>query len=108
LPITWLRAEISLKIFFSAFEELRLQTFGAMECNGIHNVVHNPSPVPTLYVEMVEDLLGRVSLIHSWTEMQPLQFHMSTAADRRTLLSVAVSMVHSLRRGGAAMFTTFT
>ena len=38
-----------------------------------------------------------------WTEMQLLLFHISTAADRRTLLSTAVPMVLALTRGGAAM-----
>jgi hypothetical protein len=33
-----------------------------MESKGIHRV-YEPSPVPTLYVGKVEDLLGRVPLI---------------------------------------------
>ncbi len=49
-------------IFFSLFEELRLRTAGIMELKGIHRV-YDPSPVPTLYVGRVEDLLGRVPLI---------------------------------------------
>ena len=49
-------------IFFSPFEELRLRTAGIMESRGIHRV-YKPSPVPTLYVGRVEDLLGRVPLI---------------------------------------------
>jgi hypothetical protein len=43
-----------------------------------------------------------------WMEMQPQVFHTSTAADRGTLLSAAVSMVLALPRGGAAMFTKST
>ena len=41
-------------VFFSPFEEL---TAGIMESRGIHRV-YKPSPVPTLYVGRVEDLLG--------------------------------------------------
>jgi hypothetical protein len=40
-----------------------------------------------------------------WTEMKPQLFHISTATDRRTLLSAAVPMVLALPSGGAAMFT---
>ncbi len=40
--------------------------------------------------------------------MQPQLFHISTAAVRGTLLSVAVPMVLALPRGGAAMFTRAT
>jgi hypothetical protein len=42
-----------------------------------------PSPVLTLYVDRVEDLLGRGPLIPFFLEMQPLPFHISTAADRK-------------------------
>jgi hypothetical protein len=48
--------------FFSPFEELCLRTAGIMESKGIHRV-YEPSPVPTLYIGRVEDLLGRVPLI---------------------------------------------
>ncbi len=50
-------------VFFSAFqvEDVRLQTSGKMESNGIRNL-YEPSPVPTLYVGRVEELLGRVPL----------------------------------------------
>ncbi len=49
-------------VFYSPFEELRLKAAGLMESKGIHRV-YEPSPVPTLYVGRVEDLLGRVPLI---------------------------------------------
>ena len=49
-------------VFFSPFEELRLRTAGIIELKGIHRV-YEPSPVPTLYVGRVEDLLCRVPLI---------------------------------------------
>ncbi len=49
-------------VFFSPFEELRLRTARIMESREIHRV-YKPSPVPTLYVGQVEDLLGRVPLI---------------------------------------------
>jgi hypothetical protein len=94
-------------IFFSPFEELRLKAAGVMESNRIHRV-YQPSPVPTLYVGRVEDLLSRVPFHAFWTEMQPQLFHISTAADRRTLLSAAVPMVLALPHGGAAMFTRST
>jgi hypothetical protein len=48
-------------VFFSAFEDLGLRTTGTMESNGIRKL-YEPSPVPTLYVGRVEDLLGRVPL----------------------------------------------
>jgi hypothetical protein len=49
-------------VFFSPFEELRLRTAGIMKSKGIHRV-YEPSPVPTLNVRRVEDLLCRVPLI---------------------------------------------
>ncbi len=49
-------------IFFSPFEVLGLRTAGTMESKGIHRV-YEPSPVPTLYVGRIEDLLSRVPLI---------------------------------------------
>ncbi len=49
-------------VFFSPFEELRLRTAGIMELKGIQRV-YEPSPVPTLYVGRIDDLLGRVALI---------------------------------------------
>ena len=48
-------------VFFSPFEDLHLQTSGTMETNGIRKL-YEPSPVPTLYVGRIEDLLGRVPL----------------------------------------------
>jgi hypothetical protein len=54
-------------IFFSPFEELCLKTAGIMESKGIHRV-YKPSPVPTLYIGRVEDLIGRVPLIPCFLE----------------------------------------
>ena len=48
-------------VFFSPFEDLHLQTSGTMETKGIRKL-YEPSPVPTLYVGRIEDLLGRVPL----------------------------------------------
>jgi hypothetical protein len=48
-------------VFFSAYDDLRLRFSGTMESNGIRKM-YEPSPVPTLYVGRVEDLLGRVPL----------------------------------------------
>ena len=54
--------EITLDlVFFSPFEDLHLQTSGTMEANGIRKL-YEPSPVPTLYIGRVGDLLGRVPL----------------------------------------------
>jgi hypothetical protein len=49
-------------VFFSPFEGLHLQTSGTMETNGIRKL-YEPSPVPTLYVGRIEDLLGWVPLV---------------------------------------------
>jgi hypothetical protein len=46
----------------TSLEDHRLRTAGIMESKGIHRV-YEPSPVPTLYVGRVEDLLGQVPLI---------------------------------------------
>ncbi len=90
-------------VFFRPFKERHLRTAG-----GIHQV-YLPSPVPTLYVGRVKDLLCRVLSFHAfWSVMQPQLFHTSTAADRRTLLSAAVPMEQALTSGGAAMFTRST
>ncbi len=69
--------------------------------------------VARVFWRLANILLGVVadnSMIHSfhafWTEMQPQLFHISTAADTRTLLSAAVPMVLAQPHGGAAMFTT--
>ena len=51
-------------VFFSPFEDLHLQTSGTMETNGFRKL-YEPSPVPTLYVGRIEDLLGRVPLFRS-------------------------------------------
>ena len=48
-------------VFFSAFEDLRLRFTSKMESNGIRKL-YEPSPVPTLYVGRVEDILGQVLL----------------------------------------------
>ena len=48
-------------VFFSAFEDLLLRITGTMESRGVRKL-YEPSPVPTLYVGRVEDLLGRAPL----------------------------------------------
>ena len=48
-------------LFFSAFEDLLLRITGTMERHGVRKL-YEPSPVPTLYVGKVEDILGRVPL----------------------------------------------
>jgi hypothetical protein len=54
--------DILLDLVFFSSKGLRLRTAGIMESKGIHRV-YEPSPVPTLYVRRVDDLLGRVPLI---------------------------------------------
>ena len=49
-------------VFFSSFEDLRLHLTGTMESRGVRKL-DEPSPVPTLYVGRIQDLLGRVPLI---------------------------------------------
>ena len=49
-------------VFFSSFEDLGLHLTGTMESNGVRKL-YEPSPVPTLYVGRIQDLLGRVPLI---------------------------------------------
>jgi hypothetical protein len=49
-------------VFFSPFEELRLRTAEIMVSKEIH-WVYKPSPVPTLYVGRVGDLLWQIPLI---------------------------------------------
>ena len=48
-------------VFFSAFEDLLLRITGTMESRGVRKL-YEPSPIPTLYVGRVEDVLGRVPL----------------------------------------------
>ncbi len=57
-------------VFFSAFEDLRLPVSGTMEANGIRKL-YEPSPVPTLYVGRIEDLLGRVPLFPCFLDGNP-------------------------------------
>ena len=47
--------------FFSAFEDLLLRITGIMENHRVRKL-YEPSPVPTLFVGKVEDILGRVPL----------------------------------------------
>jgi hypothetical protein len=71
--------------------------------------VSEPSPVPSLYVERVEDLLGRVPLIPCFLDgnANPL-FRTSMPIDNGLPLSVGALMVQALPRGKAAMFTRST
>jgi hypothetical protein len=87
-------------VFFNPFEELRLRTAGIMESKGIHRV-YEPSPVPTLYVGRVDDLLGRVPLIPCFLDGNATStVPHKKAADSWTLLSAALPMVRALPRGG--------
>ena len=54
-------------VFFSSFEDLRLHLTGTMESNGVRKL-YEPSPVPTLYVGRIQDLLGRVPLIQCFLD----------------------------------------
>ena len=68
-----------------------MRTDGIMESKGIHRV-YEPSPVPTLYVGRVEDLLGRVPLIPRFLDGNATST-IPPAAVRGKLLSAAVPMV---------------
>ena len=48
-------------VFYSAFGDLHLCFSVTLESNGIRKL-YKPSPVPTLYVGRVEDILGQVPL----------------------------------------------
>jgi hypothetical protein len=50
------------QIRLGSFEEFRLRTAGIMESKGMHRVYY-PSPVPTLYLGRVKDLLRQIPLI---------------------------------------------
>ncbi len=90
-------------VFFSPFEELRLRAGGIMESKGIHRYM-SPHLFPLSTSEGLRTSSAEPLSFHAfWTEMQPQLFHISTAADSWTLLSVAVPMVLALPRGG--MFT---
>ena len=52
---------LSTWFFFSAVEDLHLRFTGTMESNGIRKL-YEPSPVSTLYIGKVEDILGQVPL----------------------------------------------
>jgi hypothetical protein len=74
-------------VFFSAFEDLHLQFTGTMESNQIRKL-YKPSPVPTLYVGLVEDLLGRVPLFLCFL-------------DGNTTSTLAIPFKYSARQGCA-------
>ncbi len=97
-------------VFFGAFEELLQQT--AERWNRTE-FTRCTSP-PLFLLSTSEGSLLRTSSeellsFHAfWKEMQPLLFHISRAADRRSPLSAAVPMVQALPRGGAAISTRST
>ncbi len=95
-------------IFFSPFEEIRLRNAGIMESKGI-NRVYEPSPVPTLYVGRVEDLLGWVPLIPCFldgnaTSTIPHKY----SSRRKDAFECCCAYGAGQPRGGAAMFTRST
>ncbi len=49
-------------VFLSAFEDLVLRITGTMERHRVRKL-YEPSPLPTLYVGKVEDIVGRVPLL---------------------------------------------
>ena len=48
-------------VFFSIFDDLRLRTKGVMEDSGVRRL-YEPSPIPSLYVGLLSDILGRAPL----------------------------------------------
>ncbi len=85
-------------VFFSAFQVLHLQFTGTMEFNRIRKL-YEPSPVPALYVGLVEDLLGRVPLFSCFLDGTPPQFHSSTLLDRDETSHSAVLPVTDIMMG---------
>jgi hypothetical protein len=48
-------------VFFSIFDDLQLRTKGVMEDSGVRRL-YEPSPIPSLYVGLLSDILGRAPL----------------------------------------------
>lgn len=95
-------------VFFSAFEDLLLRTTGTMESNGIRKL-YEPSPVPTLYVGSLEDLLGRVPLFPchlagNTTSTIPYKY----AGRQKQALNSGVQTAKALHHAGAAMYMRST
>jgi hypothetical protein len=68
-------------VFFSSFEDLRLNLKGTMESNGVRKL-YEPSPAPTLYVGRILDLLGRVP--HSVLSGRQCHLHYSSQVRQPT------------------------
>ncbi len=86
----------------------RLRTAGIMELKGIHRV-YEPSPVPTLYVRRVEDLLGRIPLIPCFldgntTSIIPHKY----SSQQKDPFECCCAVVRALTCRGAAMITRST
>ena len=95
-------------VFFSSFEDLCLHLTGTMESNGVRKL-YEPSPVPTLYVGRIQDLLWRVPLIPCFldgnsTSTIPHKY----ASRQKTAFDLGALMVQARPRGKEAMFTRST
>ena len=95
-------------VFFSSFEDLHLHLTGTMESHGVRKL-YEPSPVPTLYVGRIQDLLGRVPLIPCFldgnaTSTIPHKY----ASRQKTAFDLGALMVQAGPRGKEAMFTRST
>ncbi len=82
-----------------------------MEANGTRKL-NEPSSVPTLYVNRIERLLGRVPLFPCFLHSNPtstiLRFLTSTHLDRNRPSSLSVLMFQGRDPAGAVMFTRST
>jgi hypothetical protein len=82
-----------------------------MKSNGIRKMYEPSLPVPTLYVDRVEDLLqmdGYHSALATLMVMPPLPFHKSTQHDRSRPSIYGVPTVKVLHHAGAAMIMRHT
>ena len=80
-----------------------------METNGIRKL-YEPSPVPTLYVGRIEDLLGRVPLFFPCfldRNTTSTILHTSMLLDRSRPLNTAVLTDQARDLAGAVTFTNF-
>jgi hypothetical protein len=87
--------------FFSAFEDLHLQFTGTMESNRIRKL-YEPSPVLTLYVGLVEDLLSRVPLFPCFLDgntTSTIPFKYSARQGRDFAFGCADGHGQEMRRG---------
>jgi hypothetical protein len=95
-------------VFFTAFEDLRLQMTGTMESNGVRNCMSPPLFLFSMLEGLKTFLDGSLSFHAFQTAMLPPLFQTSTPDDKSLSLSAGALMVQALPRGEEAMFTRST